>query len=583
MKKDILNIYCPECGAPAKFDIINQVYQCSYCEGKVKIEDARQGKKELQKEQSEKLKESAQDFPLLTSSCSSCGATLIFEENEALSNCEFCGRSLARESYVYDPKMPQYVIPFAVTKDEASDLIKDWCKQNHRKPEAKNLLEKITELKGYYLPYEMVRGPVTCSVNKTGDYTYYKADGYLKDEFINCSSQLDNLVLDCMEPYNLDSLEEFDFAYVAGQRVKITDINDKEAMNRLNSEAAENYRPGMEKIWGTKAIDLEVQAAPVVKVPVLLPAYYIADGKVHAAVNGQTGKISVLSEEESTYIALPWWLQAILLLITASFLTFYAMLLGGMDLHDSLQLTGILSLLYMIVFAAMFEDGSSDGFNKINYRNIFSSGEQTYRRERGKLVLREDLLERKIENPVFRQKLGGKEVAVTYTFRSVERLLRMLLLGITVIFLPVIIALLINGFDFERLTLSASAAWFLLTVIVVPIYLVRFGIQWLYDRPLIYTITEDGKKKRYRKPNEIKSKKVLGHIAEALFIPPLCFATWFAIVALITMIYLTAFGFGGIDETPADENNKAWNHGIHEIHEIDDNLKIWPKKSGNRG
>ena len=55
MGKEILSIFCPSCGAPAKFDIIHQIYQCSHCGGKVQIEDARQEKIEFQKAQNEKL------------------------------------------------------------------------------------------------------------------------------------------------------------------------------------------------------------------------------------------------------------------------------------------------------------------------------------------------------------------------------------------------------------------------------------------------------------------------------------------------------------------------------------------------
>lgn len=58
-----------------------------------------------------------------TASCSGCGATLVFEKNEALSNCAFCGRSLVIKDYIYDSKIPQNVIPFAVTKDEAAQLL----------------------------------------------------------------------------------------------------------------------------------------------------------------------------------------------------------------------------------------------------------------------------------------------------------------------------------------------------------------------------------------------------------------------------------------------------------------------------
>lgn len=98
----------------------------------------------------------------------------------------------------------------------------------------------IPELKGFYLPYETVRGPVHCRVSCRRTAKVYGFDGFVNDEFVNGSKQLDNLLLDAMEPFDLDGLEAFDFAYVAGQHVKITDISDAEAERRMTEEVSEN-------------------------------------------------------------------------------------------------------------------------------------------------------------------------------------------------------------------------------------------------------------------------------------------------------------------------------------------------------
>ena len=541
MGREILNIACPQCGAPAKFDIVHQIYRCGYCGGQVAVENVRRQKAEFQWQQSQRVMQSAKNFPMATASCTGCGATLVFEKNEALSTCAFCGRSLVRKDYVYDNRMPQNIIPFAITKEEAVQLLLGWCDQNPKRPEAEHLRGRIAELKGYYLPYEMVHGPVRCRVNKKGETAAYEAGGYLNDEFVNWSAQLDNLVLDCMEPYDLNALREFDFSYAAGQRIKIADINGAEAQQRLNSETAENYRGGMEKIWGTKDIDILAQVDPVVKIPVLLPVYYITDGNVHAAVNGQTGKVSVRAEKETKYIAFPWWMKSLLVLLVTCAALYSAILLGSKESGTALSVTGMVALVYVIIFAAMF-DGANNRFSMTKYRDIFSSGEQTYRRERGKLILREDIIKRKMETPVFKQVLDGKMEVVTYTFRSFARTLRMIMLGIVTIFFPVILALLVNGFDFSRLYIGGSAIWFCITVPLVPIFFIKFGIQSLYESPLIYIISENGKKRRYRKKSSIKGKDVLNFTKEALFSVPICFLTWFALFVFVMTIYFTAFG-----------------------------------------
>ncbi len=546
MGKEILNIHCPQCGAPANFDIVHQVYECGYCGGTVKVEAALEEKKDYRDAQQKKMKKSAEAFALESASCSGCGATIVFEENEALSKCAFCGRSLVRKEYLYDAGLPESVIPFRLTKAEAQQRLEEWCDRNSRKKEAKHLRPLIPELKGFYLPYEMVRGPVHCRVSCKRTAEVYGFEGFVNDEFVNGSKQLDNLLLDAMEPFDLDGLEAFDFAYVAGQHVKITDISEAEAERRMTEEVSENYRPQLEKMWGTKAIKINTEAKSAVRLPVLLPVYYISGGDIHAAVNGQTGKVSVRAEKKTYYVTLPWWLKAMVTLLLAVGATFSAMALSGMDLWESLGIAGMLGIFYLIVYLCMLGDFANNSGEIGSYRKIFTSGERTFRRDGGKLVLREEILERKVARPVFLRKLDGKVQPVVYLFRSPKRMMGIALLSFAVIFLPAIVALFLNGFDFARLSLGGSAVWFCITVPVVPIYFVVFGMARLYDAPWIYTLTEDGGKKRYRKKIEITWKKVVDGLAVVLVLlikPPLCLAVWFGIASFCTMCYLTAFGF----------------------------------------
>ena len=120
----------------------------------------------------------------------------------------------------------------------------------------------------------------------------------------------------------------------------------------------------------------------------------------------------------------------------------------------------------------------------------------------------------------------------------------MVLLCLGVLFLPVILALLINGFDFQRLELGGSAVWFCIFVPIVPIYLLKFGIVEFYEKPWIYLVKDNGRLKRYKEPVRlgIKKEDVL-MVPKALFIPPVSLAVWFGIASFFTMVYLTAFGF----------------------------------------
>ena len=541
----IADIHCPKCGAPAVFDIYYQKYHCRYCGAEVEISEAQEQKLGFRKMRSEHLQTSVTQFRLFSASCEGCGADVIFEENEALSNCAFCGRSLVRKEYLRTKGLPECVIPFSITQEEAEERLAEWCRDNRRKREAKHLKPLISELKGFYLPYELVRGPVRMSASRMDGGSSYFCEGYLHNEFVNRSAQLDNLLLDGMEPFDLNGLTEFDFAYVAGHRVKTSDVADKELEMRVRREVEATYTPAVRRVLESKAIEVSANVDKTMRLPVLLPVYYISNGNVVAAVNGQTGKVSVRAEKESKYVFLPWWLKAILATILISGILFGCLFAGGRTPEESISITLMFAVVMLIIMLCLYSDTVKNPFLVNGGRTIFTSGGQGFHRENGRLVQDDSVRERKIVSPTFYETIEGQKRPVVLRFTSPYRVARMLLICLAVIFFPVILALLINGFDFARLTLGGSAVWFCITVPTVPVYLVKFGIVQLYERPWIYLVMPDGKKKRYKEKRKLNiSREDVSSILKAFITPPVCFGIWFGIMCFCVMVYLTAFGFG---------------------------------------
>ena len=544
MAKKITEIYCPSCGAPAKFDIIRQEYVCGYCGGQVGIKDALQEKQGFRQIHKDKMNDSLKSYRLMQANCSGCGATLVFEENEALSSCAFCGRALVRSEYLNAKNMPECIIPFRITESEAKDLLTKWCDENRGKAESGKLKSLIPELKGFYLPYELVRGPVSMTVSRMDRGSEYDCEGFINDEFVNRSKQLDNLLLDGMEPFDLDDITEFDFAYVAGQRVKIADITDKDLELRVREETAQTYKPSLSKTMETKALDVFADVGSAFRLPTLLPVYYISKGDVMAAVNGQTGKVSVRAVKDSHYYFLPWWFKAILATLAFSLALFLSLCAFGAGTGASLYITGLTAIVFIIVTLCYYSDTSHNAFSVVSGRKIFTSGEKTFTRDHGNLVLSDEILKRKVVEPVFFKKLKDEWYPVVLKFTTPGRVLKIAMYCLIALFLPVILALLINGFDFQRLELGGSAVWFCIAVPTVPIYLLKFGIEELYDRPLVYTIGENGKKKRYLELPKIRiTKGAVRELLRIMFIPPASLAFWFGVICFFTMVYLTAFGF----------------------------------------
>ncbi len=546
MAGSIADVHCPKCGAPAKFDIVRQYYHCAYCGGQVKINEAIASKQGFRSVQQEKIRQSAGQYQLMRANCSGCGAELVFDKNEAITNCAFCGRALVRKDYIASEEIPEMIIPFRITREEAEGLLQEWCGKNAKKPEAKHLQEKIGDLQGFYLPYELIRGPVKCQVSRMDSYRNYHCSGYVDQVFVNCSNQLDNLLLDAMEPFELEDMKVFDFAYAAGQRIKIRDVDSEGLKKRVDQEVSNDYTPVVQKTLETKAVDVNTDPNDTLRMPVLLPVYYLRAGETIAAVNGQTGKISVRAEKESHYYFLPWWLKAVIAAVVIVAVVFAGLMLFGMSRNDSLYVSALLGIVTVIITLCAYSETVRNQFSVESGRKVFTSDGGVMRREGKNLVRSGDKLEKEVTPPVFFEKLDGKVQPVELVFSSLPRRMKTALIAAVVLFFPVILALFVNGFDFGRLELGGSAVWFCIMVPVIPIYILKFSVIELYENPWIYVISEDGSKKRYRGKLDISKDEAKSFVKVALISlikPPICFAVWFGIACFITMVYLTAFGF----------------------------------------
>ena len=128
-----LELSCKNCGAPVGFDIVRQTYRCSHCGELTGIQKVQRDDlhwKMLQKENTRA------DFPgnrLEECDCPSCGAKIIFQEGEASETCDFCGSRLVRKELTEEGEMPELIIPFFITFEEARRRMLDWgaCTSEH--------------------------------------------------------------------------------------------------------------------------------------------------------------------------------------------------------------------------------------------------------------------------------------------------------------------------------------------------------------------------------------------------------------------------------------------------------------------
>ena len=133
MGANFADVHCPSCGAPANYNIIEHEYHCGFCGGRVGINEAVAQKKGFRAFRQKKIRESAGKYRLMQGTCTGCGAEIVFPEGEAMSNCAFCGRALVRKDYIASEELPELIIPFRITLEEACERLAEWCDKNPRR------------------------------------------------------------------------------------------------------------------------------------------------------------------------------------------------------------------------------------------------------------------------------------------------------------------------------------------------------------------------------------------------------------------------------------------------------------------
>ena len=497
-----LRIYCKNCGAPAGFDIINQTYRCPFCGGLSGIQEAKQEVYAWRQLQKERIETKADGQNLEEHSCPSCGARFVFRSGEASQTCDFCGSKLIRREFSCPEQMPELIIPFFITPEEARQRMLDWGHKNQKTPEGRSVVSSMNKLHGCYLPYRLVRGPVYGTVTRDGTSRKYQCAGYLEGTAVNTSRQLDNLVLNGIEPFDWSQSRPFEYGYIAGQNVKLTDISDGEIDCRIREEAAADFLPEVEKVMQTSGVTVQTETGNIDTLSVLLPVYFIKSGKLTAVMNGQTGRISVSKSRKKK--SNPWMLEPLLY-------TLLATLLSGLFYRFSL----FPLLLFGFVFACIFFAVMGDGRRSLIRSVMLRSEAAKARREDGELKIDEarDILKNPYDNtPVFYEINGqGQTVPVKVRFYSFGRWLSICTNTFVLVFLPALIAALLRLAQMEPWEaftdgywIGYEAVWYVLAGFLAILYLAKGVRRDVYDHPILYEILPDGRKRLIGKRSDRK-------------------------------------------------------------------------------
>ena len=250
-QEKIHRYHCPGCGADLIFEPKDGCLTCPYCghteqiivsDGKVEEHSY----EEYLQPRSSQLQKLAQDA--LEVQCSSCGATVTFTPPEVARECDFCGAKIVAQPKSADPLIaPEGVLPFRVTKRQATDSIRQWLSSRWFAPNALKKFATQEGIGGVYLPFWTYdayttsyyegqrgehyfetesytdrdeRGQIVTRERQVQRTRWYPASGtvsrWFDDVLIPATRSLSQERLRALEPWDLPEINPYEPAFLAG-------------------------------------------------------------------------------------------------------------------------------------------------------------------------------------------------------------------------------------------------------------------------------------------------------------------------------------------------------------------------------
>jgi len=526
------NIKCSSCGSPAEYDIIQQNYHCQHCGSITELEAPKRAVERYRKLHEEELKAKKNREKLHKYNCPGCGAIVVLDVTEATGKCDFCGTKMVNSDFMESDAFPELIIPFKITLDEAKGELEKWLKDNSSRQEAKFLKDHVNELQGYYLPYQVVKGPVKGTAFRARSSRRYEYGGFVDEVAVNTSSQLDNMLLDAMEPFDWREIRPFDYGYIAGIRTKLQDTSEKGIAFRIQEEIEEAYLPTVETTLQSADLDTTLDVSNVMQIPALMPVYFINQGSVKCAVNGQTGRVSVTPLK--TKVVQRAWLEPLLTTLFVAGLSEAIPIL--FHFHASFEITAMLSVVVgLIVWTAY-------GGTKTVIKTVYlSSAKQLAKRipvsNKISFTDGKELMDNPAKIPVFFENLSGKLEPVKIKFYTADRAIKASIVALILAFLPNVLAYAVVAYDvylyddpverFSQIHHFYAAAYWSLMIPVIFILWIAIVRRDVFEFPVIYRIQADGSLERVKGLYnvDIGFKEMISF----MFVPPVCWITLFVL------------------------------------------------------
>lgn len=310
-------------------------------------------------------------------SCPSCAAEVAADQSTVATTCPYCGNNMLVSGTATSENIPQYVLPFSVTKDQAEERMK--AHFEHKWYLSREFDAQLEHMQGVYVPYHLydidVWGraayvgydDVTDGDDNTTRYYYgIRRAGRARFERIpvNGSSKMPDGHMDSIAPFGLAQMKDFSASYAAGYLMEVPDEDADECRPRAEQRAVNSFEEDLKadarKERSVEGIDevlyQETEFSNEGYGSCVLPVWLMhctwRDNQMLFAVNGETGKcVGDLPVETKRRVA------TVAATVLVTLLIAIVILIGFMDDASDGQMKYVIGAVIAVVLIPIMVDG----------------------------------------------------------------------------------------------------------------------------------------------------------------------------------------------------------------------------------
>jgi len=332
---------CPRCGATdISLNVKTGNLRCNYCRYEFQPEKIEGMESDIHNLHGEILASGTQDISqdsssMMTFKCSSCGAEVVIDTSESTqARCHWCRNTLSINQQIPNGAVPDVVLPFKLSKNEAKSNIEDFVGKRRFFAHPKFTQEFTTEnVMGVYFPYMVVDINSHASFSGRGEHevrrytrgsdenrrTYYDADLYdverdfdlsikgltvesSSDKLNKHDSHKTNNIINAIMPFDIENSVKWDSNYLKGYTSERRDTNVDQLRPYVDTQAKDIARFSANKSlkqydrgvhWSSENLDIKGRQWKTAYLPVWLYSYQQvkSDGSSllhYVAVNART-------------------------------------------------------------------------------------------------------------------------------------------------------------------------------------------------------------------------------------------------------------------------------------------------------